>query len=194
MAAPVPDHPQDDPTAGVVPPHTGRSGTRVHAGSLRALTPCRFLVLPTDTLMSLLPHPPPRDLRPSIGADDDVSLAQATSLLRRSLQRNRAMLVTLAVAHCRSSKLVSLLRLQEDAVARAGEDLEPPVSEVVAQHEELLRWFEAYDVTGGWDLAPSFVRAGLGVEFLDEVLRRTADDVVDDVLHWLGHAVEVSCR
>jgi hypothetical protein len=121
---------------------------------------------------------------------DDVSLAEATSMLRLSLRRNREILLASAVRHHRSSEFVALLRLQEDAVARVVPEPELAAGEAAARHDRLVRWFEAYDITGGWDLAPSFVRAGLGAEFLDQVLRRVGDDLIDDAVHWLSYAVE----
>ncbi len=111
-------------------------------------------------------------------------------MLRQSLRRNREILVASAVRHHRSSEFVSLLSLQEDAVARVSGHPGLPSREAAAEHDRLVRWFEAYDVTGGWDLAPSFVRAGLGVEFLTHVLRRVGDDLIDDAVHVLGYAVE----
>jgi hypothetical protein len=120
----------------------------------------------------------------------DLSLAEATAMIRHSLRRNREILVASALRHHRISEFVSLLRLQEDAVARVNADPRLPPREAAAEHDRLVRWFEAYDVTGGWDLAPSFVRAGLGVGFLDQVLRRVGDELIDDAVHWLGYAVQ----
>jgi hypothetical protein len=121
---------------------------------------------------------------------DDVSLTEATSMLRHSLRRNREILLASAVRHHRSSEFVSMLSLQDAALARVTTDPGLPSREAAAEHDRLVRWFEAYDITGGWDLAPSFVRAGLGVEFLDQVLRRVGDELIDDAVHWLSHAVE----
>ena len=45
------------------------------------------------------------------------------------------------------------------------------------REDEIVDWLEAHDIAGGWDVAPTFVQAGLDVPWLDQVAayRRPAD-------------------
>src|SRR6266508_4627508 len=51
-------------------------------------------------------------------------------------------------------------------------------------------WLEEHQVTGGWDLAPVFVQAGLDIQCLEEIAGSVGPGLLDQSLHWLGYALE----
>ena len=62
--------------------------------------------------------------------------------------------------------LETLIRLQEDAVEQVAKA--PTLSPMEASDREdaLGDWLDDHGVAGGWDLAPTFVQAGLDADWL----------------------------
>ena len=60
-----------------------------------------------------------------------------------------------------------------------------------SDREDILgEWLEDHNIRDGWDLAPTFVQAGLDVEWLDQVTEAVPDDTLEGAIRWLNYTVE----
>lgn len=88
--------------------------------------------------------------------------------------------------------LAALFRLQQQTVERVPKSLPLTAMEASDLEDQLTDWFDAHEISGGWDLAPAFVQAGLGVDWLAAVNQSVGDTaLVEDVLSWLNQSVDI---
>lgn len=123
---------------------------------------------------------------------------RATSTLRERVAGMRHKLGYVASGAYDSATLVELVELQEKAVAALRAVRAPGAAAAPARsaletsdaEERLADWFDDHGIDGGWDLAPSFVAAGLDEDWLDGVARTVGDGVLDSAVRWLGYTLE----
>jgi signal transduction histidine kinase len=87
--------------------------------------------------------------------------------------------------------LASLAKKQDEAVERAAARPSLSPLESADLEDAVSDWLDRRGITDGWDLAPTFVQAGLGSGWLDEVAAETGDPAaLAGALHWLAGTVE----
>jgi signal transduction histidine kinase len=118
---------------------------------------------------------------------------RATSALRDRVAGMRHKLAGIASGSINRAGLTTLVALQEEAVGQAGKRLTLTPMESSDREEVLGSWFDAHGVAGGWELAPTFVAAGLDESFLERVVI-TVDAAegatLEGALRWLHYTVE----
>ncbi len=114
----------------------------------------------------------------------------ATTALRNRVAGMRHKLGMIAAGKMAAAALEPLIGLQEVAVERVAKA--PTLSPMEASdREDLLGdWFDEHDISGGWDLAPTFVQAGLDTEWLDVVAASVPEETLDGAIRWLNYTVE----
>ena len=116
---------------------------------------------------------------------------RAAAELRTRVGGMRHKLAGIASGKLDRTRLVDLVKFQEEAVeAVAGApDLGP--LEASDREDELTDWLDDHDIGDGHVLAPVFVAAGLQTDFLDRVAG-SLDDVqtLSGALRWLYYTVE----
>ena len=119
-----------------------------------------------------------------------AAAVRATGSLRERLGRMRSKLATVAATGHDAPFLATLVHLQEDAVDRAAKL--PSLSPIEAADAEdaVVGWLDAHGIAGSWDLAPSFVQAGLDTDWLEQVAAASQPDTLDGAIRWLGYTVE----
>ena len=140
---------------------------------------------------------------------------RATAALRERVAGMRRKLALIAASPQKPMAIASLVGLQEEAAERVAKA--PSLSPLEASDREdaLTDWLDEHDVTGGWELAPIFVQAGLDTAWLDQVAATMEADganadepdegpratgatapagehskALDGALRWLGYTVE----
>jgi signal transduction histidine kinase len=86
--------------------------------------------------------------------------------------------------------LEKLIQLQEQAVEQVAKARPLGPLEAADLEDELGDWFEAHDIAGGWDLAPTFVQAGLDVAWLETVARTVDDSILEGAVRWLNYTID----
>jgi len=86
--------------------------------------------------------------------------------------------------------LVTLIKLQEEAAERVSKA--PALSPLEASDREdaIADWLEDRGCREGWQLAPTFVAAGLDVEWLDHVEAAVDPSTLEAALRWLNYTVD----
>jgi signal transduction histidine kinase len=117
---------------------------------------------------------------------------RATATLRERLAGMRHQLGLVLAGGLDRGDIATLVDLQERTVEQAV--VAPSLSAIEASDREdrLTDWFDAHAISGGWDMAPTFVQAGLDDRWLDGVAGAVGDRaVLGALLAWLNQTVDI---
>jgi len=119
-----------------------------------------------------------------------AAAVRATSALRERVAGMRHKLGLIAAGPFDRSQLEVLVRLQEDATERVAKA--PVLSPMEASDREdaLGDWLEEHGISGGWELAPTFVQAGLDTGWLEQVVATVDGQTLEGAMRWLNYTVE----
>ncbi|WP_327292670.1 ATP-binding protein [Streptomyces sp. NBC_01198] len=115
---------------------------------------------------------------------------RATSALRDRVAGMRHKLKILTAGPYRQSDLDTLIGVQERAVERIAKAQALSPMETADQEDAVGDWLDDHGITGGWDLAPVFVQAGLDQEWLDQVAAAVDGELLESAVRWLNYTVE----
>ncbi len=119
-----------------------------------------------------------------------AAAVRATVSLRERVAGMRSKLRTIASGTWDRDALATLIRLQEDAVEHISKAPELSPLEASDREDELADWFEAHGIGAGWDMASTFVQAGLDVSWLDKVVETVEPSVLEGAVRWLNYTLE----
>ena len=119
-----------------------------------------------------------------------AATARAASSLHERFAKMRSKLTMLASGDIEAEQLLQLSKAQEMAIEGIADAPDLGVVATSEREDELADWLEVHDVSGGWELAPVFVSAGLTVDWLDEIARCTSESFLEGSLRWLAYALE----
>ncbi|AVH54907.1 MULTISPECIES: ATP-binding protein [Streptomyces] len=119
-----------------------------------------------------------------------AAAVRATSALRERVAGMRHKLGMIAAGPYARDALETLVEIQErtaEQVAKAT-----PLSPLEASDREdaLADWLDDHGIAGGWQLAPTFVQAGLDTDWLDQVAAAVDEQSLDGAVRWLNYTVE----
>ncbi len=66
--------------------------------------------------------------------------------------------------------------------------LSPP--EAADREDVLTDWLEDHGIGQGWQLAPTFVQAGLDVDSLEQVAAAVDAEILPNAVGWLNYTIE----
>jgi signal transduction histidine kinase len=119
-----------------------------------------------------------------------AAAVRATSSLRDRVAGMRHKLALIAGGQYDRATLETLIRLQEDAVEHVAKAPTLTPIEASDREEQLGEWFASRGIEGGWDLAPTFVQAGLDESFLNRVVATVDEVTLEGAIRWLNYTVE----
>jgi len=119
-----------------------------------------------------------------------AAAVRATAALRERVAGMRHKLGMIAAGPWDRTTLETLIRLQEEAAERVPKALALTPLEESDREDALTDWLDAHGMSGGWELAPMFVSAGLDVAWLDHVEATVDPACLEGALRWLGYTVE----
>ena len=119
-----------------------------------------------------------------------AAAVRATSTLRDRVAGMRHKLALIAAGPYDRATLETLIRLQEDAVEHVAKAPNLTPIEASDREDRLADWFEEHGLAGGWDLAPTFVQAGLDLDWLDQVVGSVDEPTLEGAIRWLNYTVE----
>ena len=82
------------------------------------------------------------------------------------------------------TQLKLVLELQQDLIERVATNTDLDSLTRSDLEEEVTSWLEAHDLSDGWKLAPTFVKAGLDTEWLSSIKEIFSTDSLCYVLNW----------
>ncbi len=119
-----------------------------------------------------------------------AAAVRATSALRERVAGMRHKLGLIASGPYDRATLETLIRLQEEAVERVAKAPVLTPLEVGDREDAVTDWLDEHGIAGGWDLAPTFVQAGLDLAWLDQVAASVPGAILEGAVRWLNYTVE----
>jgi len=119
-----------------------------------------------------------------------AAAVRATSSLRDRVAGMRHKLSMIASGTFDRDCLETLVPLQEEAAERVTKATELSPMEASDREDVVGDWLESHGIAGGWDLAPTFVQAGLDSGWLDQVAAVVQDGTLESSIRWLNYTVE----
>ncbi|RIJ78291.1 histidine kinase [Nakamurella silvestris] len=119
-----------------------------------------------------------------------AAASRATASLRERVSGMRHKLKMVASGPFDRIELEKLIQLQEDAVEHVAKAPVLTAMQAADREDELSDWFDGHGIVNGWDLAPTFVQAGLEIEWLERVTSVVDRTVLEGAIRWLNYTVE----
>jgi signal transduction histidine kinase len=88
------------------------------------------------------------------------------------------------------SQLETLIQVQERAVEMVAKAPELSPLETSDMEDALSDWFDEHGIQRGYDLAPTFVAAGLDIGWLDQLAATVDGEMLDGAVRWLNYSLE----
>jgi signal transduction histidine kinase len=119
-----------------------------------------------------------------------AAAVRATSTLRERVAKMRHKLAIIAGSTFSREQLAGLIEIQERTAERVAKA--PALSPLeAADREDLLTdWLEDHGCDNAWQIAPTFVQAGLDVDWLDQVAVAVDEEILPNSIGWLNYTIE----
>ncbi|MEV7468932.1 ATP-binding protein [Streptomyces kronopolitis] len=119
-----------------------------------------------------------------------AAAVRATSALRERVAGMRHKLGMLAAGPYRRDSLETLIEVQERTAERVAKATTLTPLEASDREDALADWLDDHGIGDGWQLAPTFVQAGLDTDWLDQVAATVDRDSLEGAVRWLNYTVE----
>ena len=119
-----------------------------------------------------------------------AAAVRATASLRERVAGMRHKLGMVASGTYDRDALVTLMRLQEEVAEVVAKAPTLTPLEASDREDSLGEWFEDHSIREGWDLAPTFVQAGLDTAWLENVAAAVDESVLEGAIRWLNYTIE----
>ncbi|MGW9070136.1 ATP-binding protein [Streptomyces yangpuensis] len=121
-----------------------------------------------------------------------AAAVRATATLRERVAKMRHKLAVIAQGHYSREAIADLIEVQERTVERVAKAKATALSPLEAsdREDELADWLDDHGFTEGWRIAPTFVQAGLDVDWLEQVAAAVDADILPGAIGWLNYSVE----
>ncbi|MFE0575739.1 ATP-binding protein [Streptomyces albogriseolus] len=119
-----------------------------------------------------------------------AAAVRATASLRERVGKMRRKLRVISEGAYDRETLAGLIEIQERTAERVAKA--PALSPLEASDREdlLSDWLDDHGVTEGWRIAPTFVQAGLDVDWLEQVAAAVDEETLPGAVGWLNYTVE----
>jgi signal transduction histidine kinase len=119
-----------------------------------------------------------------------AAAVRATAALRERVAGMRHKLGMIAGGKWDRTTLTTLIRLQEEAADRVPKASALSPLEASDREDSITDWLDDHGVRDGWDMAPTFVAAGLDVSWLDHLEATVDPGTLESALRWLNYTVD----
>jgi signal transduction histidine kinase len=113
----------------------------------------------------------------------------ATSDVRAVVGRLVELIDRFATGELTPAQVRAVLDLQSEAVARSAAVPKLSTIETGRREDEIGTWLEEHDVANPWDLAPTFVAAGLDLAWLDTAAHALGANGLGSGLNWVADSL-----
>jgi signal transduction histidine kinase len=119
-----------------------------------------------------------------------AAAVRATASLRERVAGMRSKLRLIAGGRYQRATLESLIELQQQAVEKISK---APVLDPLTtsdREDAVGEWLEDHGIRDAWQLAPTFVQAGLDADWMAQVGDMVGDENLEPALRWLNYTIE----
>ena len=119
-----------------------------------------------------------------------AAAVRATATLRERVGKMRHKLAVIAQGSYSPEVMANLIDIQERTAERVAKA--PVLSPLEASDREdaLSDWLDDHGIQEGWRIAPTFVQAGLDVDWLDQIAAAVDEEILPNAIGWLNYTVE----
>ncbi|WP_458247536.1 ATP-binding protein [Streptomyces sp. MAI_2237] len=119
-----------------------------------------------------------------------AAAVRATATLRERVGKMRHKLAVISQSAYTPEDMANLIDIQERTAERVAKA--PVLSPLEASDREdaLADWLDDHGIQEGWRLAPTFVQAGLDVDWLEQVAAAVDEEILPNAIGWLNYTVE----
>jgi signal transduction histidine kinase len=119
-----------------------------------------------------------------------AAAVRATSTLQQRVSKMREKLSALAAGHLDEAALQTLIKFQDDAAQRVAAAPKLTALEASDREDDLSGWLDDHGVGHAYEIAPTFVQAGLDADWLELVANAAPADSLAGAIHWLYYTVD----
>jgi signal transduction histidine kinase len=119
-----------------------------------------------------------------------AAAVRATQTLQQRVSKMREKLAALAAGHLDEAALQTLIKFQDEAAQRVAEAPKLSAMETSDREDDVSDWLEDHGVGDGYQLASTFVQAGLDSAWLDLVANAAPPDSLPGAIHWLYYTID----
>ena len=117
---------------------------------------------------------------------------RAAKTLHEALARLQSQMIKLNAAALDEARLQNLLAFQQQVIERASAALLLSPLEQSDREDEVGDWLDDLGLDNGWEMASTFVTAGLELNELEEFIQTVPTRYVGDLLLWLCESLVVA--
>jgi signal transduction histidine kinase len=119
-----------------------------------------------------------------------AAAVRATATLQQRVSKMREKLAALAAGHLDEAALQTLIKFQDEAAQRVAEAPKLSAIESADREDELSDWLDDHGVGHAYEIAPTFVQAGLDPNWLDLVANAAPPESLGGAIHWLYYTID----
>ena len=119
-----------------------------------------------------------------------AAAVRATSTLRERVAKMRHKLGVIASGPFSREQLAGLIEIQERTAERVAKASSLSPLETSDREDALTDWLEDHGIEHGWELAPTFVQAGLDIDWLEQVAAAVDEEILPNAVGWLNYTIE----
>ncbi|MFD8150874.1 MULTISPECIES: ATP-binding protein [unclassified Streptomyces] len=119
-----------------------------------------------------------------------AAAVRATATLRERVGKMRHKLAVIAQGSYSPEVMAKLIDIQERTAERVAKAPTLSPLEAADREDELTDWLDDRGIPEGWRIAPTFVQAGLDVDWLEQVATAVDEDMLPSAVGWLNYTVE----
>ncbi|MFF5483278.1 ATP-binding protein [Streptomyces sp. NPDC012935] len=119
-----------------------------------------------------------------------AAAVRATSTLRERVGKMRHKLAVITQGSYSPEVIANLIDIQERTAERVAKAPTLSPLEAADREDALSDWLDDQGIQEGWRIAPTFVQAGLDVDWLDQVAAAVDEEILPSAIGWLNYTVE----
>ncbi|MFJ9752179.1 ATP-binding protein [Streptomyces chartreusis] len=119
-----------------------------------------------------------------------AAAVRATATLRERVGKMRHKLAIIAQGSYSPEVMANLIDLQERTAERVAKAPTLSPLEAADREDAVTDWLDDHDIPEGWRIAPTFVQAGIDVDWLDQVAAGVDGEILPNAVGWLNYTVE----
>ncbi|MER5943626.1 MULTISPECIES: ATP-binding protein [unclassified Streptomyces] len=119
-----------------------------------------------------------------------AAAVRATATLRERVGKMRHKLAIIAQGSYSPEVMANLIDLQERTAERVAKAPTLSPLEAADREDAVTDWLDDQGIPEGWRIAPTFVQAGLDVDWLDQVVAAVDAEILPSAIGWLNYTVE----
>ncbi|MEU2061048.1 ATP-binding protein [Streptomyces sp. NPDC013455] len=119
-----------------------------------------------------------------------AAAVRATATLRERVAKMRHKLGVIAGGSFSPDCLANLIEIQERTAERVAKAPALSPLEAADREDTLTDWLEDHGIDQAWQVAPTFVQAGLDVDWLEQVGAAVDEEILPGAVGWLNYTVE----